>query len=258
MVENQAPALSFEDAVAPLVSKVAFQTARNAPLDQMVFDKTSSLLLSAGKRAWADRPRTCNVLRLIDRIDAMDDFVLNDFLDIQLPYTERRLPDILKGASRRTFLEKQAVVLTGANELELERGRHRHLNVDGDTFFTILSHLGAGKYGRVDRVRSKLSLEEYARKRIARSRTFSRDTAGMRIFENELSHSETPPPPSPRHLHRLLHRSTVGSHAHDARGRLRSSRFSQTNALRPARDVHVAPLLRLFLLSGAIFARVEV
>lgn len=191
MVEYQLPALSFEtceDAIAPLFSKVASQTARNAPLDQIVFDKISSLLLSAGKRAWADRPRTYTVLRLIDRIDAMDDFVLNDFLDIQLPYTERRLPEILKGSSRHTFLEKQAVVLTGANELELERGRHRHLNVDGDTFFTILSHLGAGKYGRVDRVRSKLSLEEYARKRIARSRTFSRGTAGMRIFENELSH----------------------------------------------------------------------
>ncbi|KAF4534156.1 NEK protein kinase [Lasiodiplodia theobromae] len=191
MVENLAPTLSFEtfeDAIAPLFSKVASQTARNAPLDQIVFDKISSLLLSAGKRAWADRPRTYTVLRLINRIDAMDDFILNDYLDIQLPYTERRLPEILKGASRHTFLEKQAVVLTGANELELERGRHRHLNVDGDTFFTILSHLGAGKYGRVDRVRSKLSLEEYARKRIARSRTFSRDTAGMRIFENELSH----------------------------------------------------------------------
>lgn len=43
------------------------------------------------------------------------------------------------------------------------------------------------KIGRVDHVRSKLSLEEYARKKIARARTFSGDKAAMRMFENELT-----------------------------------------------------------------------
>lgn len=188
----------LEKVVMPVFESISRAAAKNDVLGESVFDKISGLLRLVGKHAWADRPRTYTILRLTNRVDAMSFFVHNGFLDIQLPYSDCRLPAELTRESRQLFLEKQAVVLTGANELELETGRHRHLKVDGDTFFSIVDYLGAGKFGRVDHVRSKLSLEEYARKKIARARTFSGDKAAMRMFENE-----------PTNLKRLRHHHLV-------------------------------------------------
>jgi serine/threonine protein kinase len=74
---------------------------------------------------------------------------------------------------------------------------------DAGSSFIVIKQLGHGAFGSVDHVRSKLSLQEYAvsniiifchyvnlkrfqRKRILRARTFAKDKAAVKAFENEL------------------------------------------------------------------------
>ncbi|SLM36189.1 rho gtpase activator [Lasallia pustulata] len=58
---------------------------------------------------------------------------------------------------------------------------------DVDAHFETLRRLGKGAFGVVDHVRSKLSQEEYARKRVYRAAAFWKDKDAIQMFENELS-----------------------------------------------------------------------
>ncbi|KAL6709615.1 hypothetical protein ACN47E_001043 [Coniothyrium glycines] len=49
-----------------------------------------------------------------------------------------------------------------------------------------MERLGSGGFGVVDRVRSKLTLQEYARKRLDRTKTFARNREALALFENEV------------------------------------------------------------------------
>lgn len=68
----------------------------------------------------------------------MNSFVNEGLYDISLPYSERMLPDGLKGASARAkFVELQHLVLSEqAAAVESGDGRHRHFATDGDDYFT--------------------------------------------------------------------------------------------------------------------------
>ncbi|KAI9767148.1 MAG: hypothetical protein M1839_004621 [Geoglossum umbratile] len=162
------------------------------------FDTISRLLSQVGKPQWSQRPRTYAVLRMIGRVDLFDAFVLDGLKDITFPYADSRLPASLSPTAKAQFLQAQKMVLTKASDLEKSDGRHRHLDLDADAHFYILRILGRGAFGEVDHVRSKLSLEEYARKRVYRGRAFSRDREAVKMFENELTN-----------LKRLSHRHLV-------------------------------------------------
>ncbi|ORX98189.1 kinase-like domain-containing protein [Clohesyomyces aquaticus] len=192
-------ASDFEVAVSSLLSLVGHSATSTAPpYSDDVFDKLSRYVEQAGKVQWSLRPRTYLVLRLINRLDSMDAFVLDGLFDIALPYTYSRLPVSLSPGPRNSFLEKQELVMTKAGDLEIEGGRHRHFSSAAETNFVVVKELGRGYSGVVDHVRSKLSMEEYARKRISRARTFSKDRKALKVFENELSN-----------LQRLSHRHLV-------------------------------------------------
>jgi hypothetical protein len=119
------------------------------------------------------------VLRLIDRVDVMDSFVLDGVLDIQFPYEEYQLPQTLSATSRARFLNTQALALSDAKSAEFDK-RHVNLKSDADNCFFVVKQLGAGRFGTGDHVRSKLSLEDYARKRISRAKNFKRDKEMMK------------------------------------------------------------------------------
>jgi serine/threonine protein kinase len=202
--ESQAPAAEFEIIVSNLLSTFAPSlsdaTNSRAPTayPDDVFDKVAKYLVQAGKQQWSLRPRTYIVLRLINRLDSMPAFILDGLFDIAFPYTYNRLPASLSPGTRNAFLEQQSVVLSKAGDLEVEHGRHRHFPSTAESNFVVVKQLGSGFFGVVDHVRSKLSLEEYARKRTVRARTFSRDKKALKVFENELSN-----------LKRLSHRHLV-------------------------------------------------
>lgn len=157
------------------------------PFKDSVFLQITQLLERFGKRAWSLRPRTYAILRMINRVDTMNTFVAEGLYDISLPYSQKTLPDTLKDPTiRLKFLEVQSLVLTiQATDIESGDGQHRHFAQDADIHFELIKQLGKGGFGKVDHVRSRLSRNDFARKRISRGRKF-RDKAALLGFEQEL------------------------------------------------------------------------
>ena len=154
---------------------------------------------SNGFIEWGKRPRTLVVLHIIGCPDAMDSFVNADLSDIAFPYSEENLPSVISGSQREQFLDYQHHVLTScAADIERGGGAHQHIDGDADQFFWLGKELGNGGFGKVDEVYGRLTLHRFARKRIARGRTFNRDRVKLRDFGNELSN-----------LKRLSHRHLV-------------------------------------------------
>ena len=85
--------------------------------------------MQVGKPQWSYRPRTYAVLRMIDRMDLFDTFILDGLKDIAFPYSDSRLPNSLNPTAKAKFLQAQNSVLTKASDLEKSDGRHRHLGL---------------------------------------------------------------------------------------------------------------------------------
>ncbi|KAH7074607.1 kinase-like domain-containing protein [Paraphoma chrysanthemicola] len=172
-----------------LIQQMRIEYQSKARCEEANFDRLASVLVEMGKVTWASRPRTYTVLHMIGRLDVMDSFVEQDLFDIHFPYTEQRLPRCLsKTADRLLFVELQNHVLTVAKDVEdFESKVHRNLKDSADEWFFFGGNLGRGGYGYVDRVRSRLSLNEFALKRSLRGKMFSRDQAAMRVFVDELN-----------------------------------------------------------------------
>ncbi|OAL48129.1 hypothetical protein IQ07DRAFT_114453 [Pyrenochaeta sp. DS3sAY3a] len=146
----------------------------------------SDVLQRVGRGTWSRIPRIFTVLRLLDRLDAIDHFLAQAISDVYFPFTHRTLPQSLNPSIAHDFLQLQRVVLSTALDLERETGRHRHFSSTNDVPFIKVEDLGKGAYGFVDRVISTISYKEYARKLIPRGRTFQRDQKILRDFEREL------------------------------------------------------------------------
>jgi hypothetical protein len=121
----------FERAMAALFRPPEAKQSQFADSD---FNMMSRLLTQVGKPQWSYRPRTYAVLRIIDRIDLFDTFILEGLKDIAFPYTDSRLPTSLSPTTKAKFLEAQNLVLTKAFDLEKSDGRHRHLGLWFDPF----------------------------------------------------------------------------------------------------------------------------
>jgi hypothetical protein len=116
----------FEKAMAVLLPATE---AKRPQFADSEIDMISQLLTQVGKPQWSCRPRTYAVLRMIDRIDLFDNFILEGLKDIAFPYTDSRLPSSLTPAAKAKFLQAQNLVLTKASDLEKSGGRHRHLGL---------------------------------------------------------------------------------------------------------------------------------
>ncbi|KAI9773871.1 MAG: hypothetical protein M1840_006097 [Geoglossum simile] len=180
----------FENAIADLLPLSAQDggPAQKRPFKDSLFLRVTRLLELFGKHTWSMRPRTYIVLRMINRVDAMSGFVAEGLFDISLPYSQRTLPGvIINPTARLKFLELQRLVLSEqASTVEDGEGRHRHFMEDGDVHFKPIKRLGEGGFGEVDHVWSRLSYNEFARKRILRGRTFGKDKELVSGFEREL------------------------------------------------------------------------
>lgn len=81
----------------------------------------SAILERAGKPSWSRAPRLYIVLRLIDKLDVIDDFIKHGMSDTWFPFDQRSLPVRLNGHSdRANFLETQKIVCN-SKALNLER-----------------------------------------------------------------------------------------------------------------------------------------
>ncbi|KAL8983160.1 MAG: hypothetical protein Q9205_002523 [Flavoplaca limonia] len=181
----------IEKALSQFCAPPAFdkKTTSQPSISDSTFQRISGLLthLQAAHhaRGWSDRPRTYTVLRNIKRLDLFQSFIELGLNDIAFPYTIEKIPELLhEDDLRRKFLKHQKYVLTTASHLE--DGQHAHTK-NGDDLFHLVRHLGRGAFGSVDRVWSRMSFREYARKQFLR-KTWSRaDQKILTNFERELS-----------------------------------------------------------------------
>jgi hypothetical protein len=135
---------------------------------------------------WSRIPRTYIVLRLIDRLDAIEIFIHPDCSDTWFPFTQASLPKGLQQHAAQ-FLEAQKLVCN-SKALNLERnGAHGHFPLTSDIPLKKIGELGKGGSGYVERVISTITHKEYALKLIKRGQTFRKDKTVLRNYEKELA-----------------------------------------------------------------------
>ncbi|KAK3358734.1 kinase-like domain-containing protein, partial [Lasiosphaeria hispida] len=148
-----------------------------------------------GQAMWSHRPRTYAILRTINRVSLIDEFIKQGQNDFLLPWNQRTLPQCLfenepDDKAREAFLRAQHFYLTrfSVKGVETEGKKHQNLGegASGDHYFKKLRFLGQGGYGGVDEVRSCLSLKCYARKRVSRGRHNERNRRTQEVLIQEL------------------------------------------------------------------------
>lgn len=173
------------------IQKIMPQPSGNpdVQLSDANFDRIAETLLQANREKWSYRPRTYVLLKMINAIDLMDDFVKDDCLDIALPYVRGNLPKSLTSQQRDLFLEKQRSVMTETASIEGGlKAKHANFADSADNHLEALEKLGEGGSGEVDRIRSKLSRKIYVRKRLKRRETFEQNAEALKLFKREVDH----------------------------------------------------------------------
>jgi len=149
-----------------------------------------SRLLEYSVNSWSKVPRTYIILRTINCLHILGDLLAIGFSDHWFPVTLQNLPQLksLTPAMGSAIVKNQDLILTKSVDLEKgETGRHRHFAKGELLPFEIVDNLGSGGSGRVDKVRSMISYNEYAIKRIPRRNIFGRDPApAVRAFISEV------------------------------------------------------------------------
>ncbi|KAK3902442.1 ankyrin repeat-containing domain protein [Staphylotrichum tortipilum] len=166
---------------------------RTTPLTDTDLQHISHLLTPLHP-LYAPIPRLYTLLRLLNQLPLLDTIFLPlSITDHYLPFTLGSLPSSIPLDIRAAFIKAQPLVLTKGVDLEKgERGKHLHFGVDEVMPFESKGGLGAGGFGNVDRVVSRVSGKEYARKRLPRGIIKGTGRAGpkagvhMRAFLGEL------------------------------------------------------------------------
>lgn len=94
------------------------ETTQTSNLTDTAFDDVTRLLHHAGKEEWSLRPRTFVILKMINLVELMRNFIQDELFDIALPYSFNSLPQSFTPAQRHQFLGKQDLVLTRAAKIE--------------------------------------------------------------------------------------------------------------------------------------------
>lgn len=187
--------LSLQDeshykALDPLFPKSADGTpTRTESFTDTEFKRIAEVLNLTRKIAWGKVPRTYALLRMIGRLDHLDDLIALNVTDINIPYSTNNLPSCLSPSARSAFRAKQHLVLT--NSMELERGRdgqHVHIENLDNLQLETRGFLGeGGGCARVEKVFSAMSCRLYALKLIRRATAFPDDKEAITKFEDELN-----------------------------------------------------------------------
>lgn len=163
------------------------ETESRGPYNESEIYEISLLLQDVNPR-WSKVPRTYIVLRTIDCLSLLDDFIDVGFSDHWFPVTERSLPHCLRSNARVKFVSAQDLVLTKSIGLEKgEKGKHLYFKQGEPLPFERKATLGSGGFGQVDKVLSLISFKEYARKRVPRrSLTTGRGAESIKQFVAEI------------------------------------------------------------------------
>lgn len=157
------------------------------PFTETDIGEISTILARADKVAWSRIPRIYVVLRLIGRLDAIEELIQQEISDAWLPFTPKSVPELFH-AQRSDFINAQELGFNSkAFNLERSDTRHGHFRNATDVPLKKIGDLGKGASGFVERVISTITHREYALKLIKRGQTFRKDKRVLRDFEKELS-----------------------------------------------------------------------
>jgi len=148
----------------------------------------SEILEIAGllQDSWKPHPRLYIVLRLVGKLEHMDNIIRDGHSDIWFPFPPEQVPIILSPGANRRFLTAQEMIITADPCLEDgKKGKHCHLPA-GELMMSCFQTkriLGSGGFGQVEKVISRSTMNEYALKRIRRDKLAEK---GEKYFLNEL------------------------------------------------------------------------
>ncbi|KAH0552985.1 hypothetical protein GP486_006818 [Trichoglossum hirsutum] len=163
-----------------------FGDPERARYSDLEIQRVSSLLRYVNPK-WSIVPRMYIVLRTIGQLYLLDAFTAQGITDFWFPFSARTLPDIISSSARSDFLNAQAMVLTKSVDLEKgDQGSHQHFARGEPLPLESQRSLGTGAYSHVDEVRSLVSHNVYARKRIRKDVIFERAWERMESFQMEL------------------------------------------------------------------------
>ena len=117
-------------------------------IPESLFEEISKELeIETQKKEWASRPRTYFILWQINRINAMNAFIVHGLNDTSIPYKGRsELPNALSYFEASEFLQRQELVYSDI--LHLEQGTTHCQLPDGDILFERKPfQLGVGSQG---------------------------------------------------------------------------------------------------------------
>jgi len=149
--------------------------------------QVSFLLQNSNRTCYGRVPRLYTVLRIINHLELLDEFLASNITDVLFPFDETTFPFAIDSKIRNKFLQHQSAVFTKTLHLEAgERGGHLYLEKRTSAPYDVKGRLGSGSFGEVQKVVSRLSNQEFARKLIRRTKYGRRNEPGIKTFLAEL------------------------------------------------------------------------
>ncbi|KAH6669245.1 kinase-like domain-containing protein [Halenospora varia] len=165
-----------------------FAEGRTGPFTDADLAQISFLLQNSNHPSYSRVPRLYTILRIIDQLEVLDEFLDHDITDLSFPFDAASFPSAISIEIQCQFRYYQSAVLTKALDLEKgERGGHLHFGKGESAPYEAIGKLGSGAYGEVEKVISLLSHQEFARKKISRrTRHLRKNEHGIKSFLAEL------------------------------------------------------------------------
>ncbi|PMD22734.1 kinase-like protein, partial [Hyaloscypha hepaticicola] len=145
------------------------------------------MLQNSNHASYSRTPRLYSVLRIINHLELLDEFLASNITDISFPFDAKSFPSSISSKIQAEFLHHQSTVLTNTLHLEKgERGGHLYFEKGKSAPYVVKGRLGSGSYGVVEKVVSLLSHEEFARKLVPRTKYGRKNETGIKTFLAEL------------------------------------------------------------------------
>jgi hypothetical protein len=141
-------ARSIDEMLGEFFLKDRVETFTDTELEQI-----SHLLQNSGRHSDSRVPRIYSVLRIIDRLEFLDEFLKIKATDLSFPFSATSLPSTIGVEIQSEFLRSQTLVLPETLDSETgERGEYLHSGDDKRVPYEVKGRLGTGNPGDADKV----------------------------------------------------------------------------------------------------------
>jgi hypothetical protein len=146
-------ARSVDELLGEFFAKDRVEAFTGAELEQI-----SHLLQNSGRHSYSRVPRIYSVLRMIDRLEFLDEFIKTNATDLSFPFSATSFPSTIDVEIQSEFLRSQSLVLPKTLNLEKgEREGHLHSGIGEQIPYEAKGRLGTGSPGDVEKVISLAS-----------------------------------------------------------------------------------------------------